>query len=155
MEEERARQEEAQKRAEEETKVQPEQSHSAESAPIVEEVEMVEVGDEEEEQLRQAIALSVQKGKITNNVQMLEDDEEEMQLAMQMSLGTAQVACGNEFNPFQPASTESEEDNKNLMEDPNFVSSILMSLPGVDPDDERIKVIFSLFLNFQECFETT
>jgi len=52
-------------------------------------------------------------------------EDQEMLLAMQMSM---------------QASQQSEDVNK-LMEDPQFVSSVLMSLPGVDPNDERVKGI--------------
>jgi 26S proteasome regulatory subunit N10 len=37
-----------------------------------------------------------------------------------------------------------KDDISSVMEDPNFVNSVLMTLPGVDPNDERIKVILAL-----------
>jgi len=70
-----------------------------------------------------AIPTSIPTTTSTPDVVMQDlTEEQEMQLAMQMSV------------------SQSEDVNK-LMEDPQFVSSVLMSLPGVDPNDERVKSI--------------
>jgi 26S proteasome regulatory subunit N10 len=149
MEEERARQEEAKKKMEAEKgpeEQKPSQT-AAESTPQSKEVEMSDAAEEDEDLLAQAIALSMQAEKkpqpeapspapvssATSDVQMQDDDDEEMRLAMQMSLASGAPAA--------PAAAPSggEDISKDLMEDPNFVNSILMSLPGVDPDDDRIK----------------
>jgi len=145
MEEERARQEEARKKAEAENKGQ--EPTATESTPQTasKEVEMSEaVGEEDEDLLQQAIALSMQQEKraqeqSTANAPSaisevnMQDDDEEMRLALQMSMASSP-------SPNQPTtSTGGEDISKELMEDPNFVNSILMSLPGVDPDDDRIK----------------
>jgi len=102
------------------------------------------VGEEDEDLLQQAIALSMQQEKraqeqSTANAPSaisevnMQDDDEEMRLALQMSMASSP-------SPNQPTtSTGGEDISKELMEDPNFVNSILMSLPGVDPDDDRIK----------------
>jgi len=63
----------------------------------------------------------------------VQDDDEEMRLALQMSMGSSPAPSS------QQPSVSGEDLSKELMEDPNFVNSILMSLPGVDPDDDRIK----------------
>jgi len=141
MEEERARQEER-KKAETQAESKPSEppSKSEESSK---EVEMTESPDNDEDLLQQAIALSMQQEKqtasttpsnvvpsspsISSDVHM-QDDDDETRLAIQMSLAS----------PMQQ-STSGEDINKELMEDSNFVNSILMSLPGVDPDDDRIK----------------
>jgi hypothetical protein len=47
------------------------------------------------------------------------------------------------FNEYVQESTTAaggDDEISRVMEDPNFVNSVLMSLPGVDPNDERIKV---------------
>jgi len=169
MEEERARQEEARKKAEGQTENKPSitESTTPSSTTPPKEVEMSEAGDDEEDLLQQAIALSMQHQKkvpeqttpvvtkntppvVTKNtppptstplptdVHMQDDDDEEMQRAMQLSLIASDTTPPSSQ---QTASTSSgdEDINKELMEDPNFVNSILMSLPGVDPDDDRIK----------------
>jgi len=153
MEEERARQEEARKRAEVQTENKPQIQSSTPNEPP-KEVEMSEVGDEDEDLLQQAIALSMQQEKklaeqsasTTNappatpsiDTQMQDDDDEEMRLAMRMSL-TSGTTLSSSNQQTAASTTSGEEISKELMEDPNFVNSILMSLPGVDPDDERIK----------------
>jgi len=146
MEEERARQEEARKKAEAENKGQ--EPTATESTPQTasKEVEMSEaVGEEDEDLLQQAIALSMQQEKraqeqSTANAPSaisevnMQDDDEEMRLALQMSMASSPSS-----NQKPATSTGGEDISKELMEDPNFVNSILMSLPGVDPDDDRIK----------------
>jgi len=140
MEEERARQEER-KKAETPTESKPSE------VPVItqpsKEIEMSEgaIGDDDEDLLQQAIALSMQQGKQTvtpdevtsvpSNTSIdtpMEDEDEEMRLAMQMSLSS----------PAEQSKT-GEDISEELMDDTNFVNSILMSLPGVNPDDDRIK----------------
>jgi len=136
MEEERARQEERRK-AETQTESKVNEVPVSTQPP---EVEMTEAADDDEELLQQAIALSMQQEKqtaasevvsapsITSSAIISMEDDEEMRLAMQMSLGSP-----------QQANASGEDIGKELMEDANFVNSILMSLPGVNPDDDRIK----------------
>jgi len=154
MEEERARQEEARKRAEntgaEKSEASAPQSSTPESSTTQPstEVEMTEAIDDDE--FKQALALSMQMEKSSQSVpdstsraptvsspsedvQMEDEDEQMFLAALQMSMGPS-------ANPAPQVTSSSGEDiNKELMEDPNFVNSILMSLPGVDPDDDRIK----------------
>jgi len=59
------------------------------------------------------------------------DDEEEMAKALSMSL----------LQPASSASSSTSADVAQIMEDPNFVNSVLSTLPGVDPNDERIKSV--------------
>jgi len=165
LEEERARQEEARKKAEMESKetkpISTENTNSSSpppsqitttEPPVSKEVEMTELDDDE---LKQAFALSMEQSSITPSVstsspsvstpptsntsqeiQMEDDYDSEMRLALEMSLGESTISAPK----VNSISTASEGDiNKELMEDPNFVNSILMTLPGVDPDDERIK----------------
>jgi len=138
MEEERARQEERRKA---ETQTESKVNEVPVSTQPSKEVEMTEAADEDEELLLQAIALSMQQEKQTaapevvsapstsSAVISMQEDDEEMRLAMQMSLGS----------PTQQVNASGEDIGKELMEDANFVNSILMSLPGVNPDDDRIK----------------
>lgn len=156
MEEERARQEEARKKLEAESKPaeqKPEQTIVPPAAPS-KEVEMEEADDYD--LLQQALALSMQQEKPstsaptpaaptpstnvqTSNTQdvQMDDMDEEMRLALQMSLTGAPTSSAQ--NTSSSTTTSGEDINKELMEDPSFVNSILMSLPGVDPDDDRIK----------------
>ena len=59
------------------------------------------------------------------------EEDSEMALAIRMSM----------TNPTQTSSDKPVDEINQVMEDPNFVNSVLMSLPGVDPNDERIKVL--------------
>jgi len=146
MEEERARQEEARKKTEAESK-----GATADTATIPKpettpstEVQMGEASTDmdEDELLQQALALSMaqattqapataQTPTITptsTDVQMADEDEE-MRLALQLSMAGGAPQAQSQTTPASDAS--------NI--DSNFVNSILSSLPGVDPDDERIK----------------
>jgi len=143
MEEERARQEAARKAeaAQTETPSQP----TTAVQPTSTEVQMGEASGEMDDEalLQQAIALSMQAEKataptptvpttVTQDVHM-EDDDDDLKLAMQMSLAA---------NTSQPSTQEKPAEGGDLsaaMNDPSFVNSLLASLPGVDPDDERIK----------------
>ncbi|XP_027767179.1 26S proteasome non-ATPase regulatory subunit 4, partial [Empidonax traillii] len=70
-------------------------------------------------------------------------EEEQIAYAMQMSLQ------GAEFAPAEAAEVESsamdtsepakEEDDYDVMQDPEFLQSVLENLPGVDPNNEAIR----------------
>jgi 26S proteasome regulatory subunit N10 len=142
MEEERARQEASSKATGE---------ASTPSKPATQEVEMSEAGDDDE-LLRQALAMSMvpessststetkppttttaatstTSSTASQDVEMSDELSEEQEIALAMQMSLAQQAA---------LSGESVDLNK-VMEDPNFVNSVLMSLPGVDPNDDRIK----------------
>jgi len=145
MEEERARQEAARKKEEgdsgkptEPSTPAPSTSTNATSTPNVAMSDDMDDGDEA--LLAQAIAMSMQSEKAqaqaqpqSSNTSMdsemkdVEDDDE-MALALQMSMQESQRGAQN-----------SNQELNQAMEDPNFVNSVLSSLPGVDPNDERIK----------------
>jgi len=150
MEEERARQEaEAKKKSDSNAPI------PATTAPVPQatpDVEMAEV--DEEAELAKAIALSMQPEplltpkaepktstpvtKPSEDTQMQElSEEQEVELALQMSL--AADAAKKNSAPSQPASSTPS----NHMADPDFVNSVLLSLPGVDPNDERIKSVLA------------
>lgn len=148
MEEERARQEADAKRKGEEASTQ-EQKPAAEQP--TKEVEMSEA-PEDEEDLAQALQMSMQGSEAPKqqaqpaeaqvpDVDM--DEDQEMQMALQMSMLQEQAQAA-------PASTPTEEETSTdeinrVMEDPNFVNSVLLSLPGVDPNDDRIKDVLKSF----------
>jgi len=150
MEEERARQDAANKKSSGETggdvpatPVTPANTNTSSSAKSGGDEEMADAEDEDE-MLKQAIAMSMAGGASTpsstpsapsntsssnaqsrGDVDMGEEltEEQEMQLALQMSMNAA----------------SGEQDMGEMMNDPNFVNSVLASLPGVDPNDEQIK----------------
>jgi len=67
------------------------------------------------------------------------DMDEDMKLALMMSM--------QENAPTKPEEKKPEEkpntDLLKVMEDPNFVNSVLLDLPGVDPDDPKIKDVLN------------
>ncbi|XP_066530978.1 26S proteasome non-ATPase regulatory subunit 4a isoform X1 [Hoplias malabaricus] len=67
-------------------------------------------------------------------------EEEQIAYAMQMSL------AGGEFGesmdtgaPMDTAESAKEEDDYDVMQDPEFLQSVLENLPGVDPNNEAIR----------------
>jgi len=157
MEEERARQEaEAKKKSDSNAPASSTSTPApAITAPLPQatpDVEMAEV--DEEAELAKAIALSMQPEpqltpkaepktstsgtKPSEDTQMQElSEEQEVELALQMSL--AADAAKKNSTPSQPASSTPS----NQMTDPDFVNSVLSSLPGVDPNDERLKSVLA------------
>lgn len=156
MEEERARQAQASKQTE---------GTQETSTGTSKEVEMIDANDEESLLLQEALKMSMQAAPATstptntnattNNTnnqapQVTQDvdmddlsEDQQMMLAMQMSMNQAATQTPT---PTSTSNTGSSEVNK-VMEDPNFVNSVLMSLPGVDPNDERIKSVLEGLLS--------
>jgi len=140
------------------------------SAPS-QDVEMSEVS-EEDELLRQALAMSMlpppqtsspkqqqqqpvappvgqPKPTITDAIMADVDDDDELQKALQMSL-TEHPKEKKEEKPSVAKPQQSQTDVSKAMEDPNFVNSVLMTLPGVDPNDPRIKSVLASLSKPQE-----
>ncbi|GMJ06924.1 MULTIUBIQUITIN CHAIN BINDING PROTEIN 1, regulatory particle non-ATPase 10 [Hibiscus trionum] len=136
MEEERARQEAAAKRAAEEAsgqekgeEAQP-QSDSQNATSTA--TEKVSDPMDEDDLLKQAVALSMNipgSDSSAGDAQMSEatNDDQEFALALQMSM--------------QDGSKDSSapSDVSKVLGDQSFMSSILSSLPGVDPNDPNVK----------------
>lgn len=166
MEEERARQEAARKKEEEANRPPGTEAPatSTTSAPSGD-VSMADVDADDE--LAQALAMSVREQQAASStpvpapttsapvttpapdsqdVDMSEDDE--MALALQMSMQEANKAKSSSSAPSTSATSTSakpdtQSDVNRVMEDPNFVNSVLATLPGVDPNDERIKSVLA------------
>lgn len=68
------------------------------------------------------------------------DEDEEMRLAMQMSLQADREKTEKQA---QQQPQQATTDINKIIEDPNFVNQVLMSLPGVDPNDDRIKSVLA------------
>lgn len=161
MEEERARQDQARKKAE----------GTQETSNTSKEVEMIDANDEESLLLQEALKMSMQttaptstpvsntnvsaNNTNTNNqtasqntpadVDMDElSEDQQMMLALQMSMNQASTT---QAPPSSTSNTNASSEMNKVMEDPNFVNSVLMSLPGVDPNDERIKSVLEGLLS--------
>ncbi|XP_021286189.1 26S proteasome non-ATPase regulatory subunit 4 homolog [Herrania umbratica] len=137
MEEERARQEAAAKRAAEEAtrqekgeEAQPQSDSQNATTAATEKV--TDPMDEDDALLKQALALSMNipgSDSSAGDAEMSEatNDDKELALALQMSM--------------QESSKDSsaQSDVSKVLGDQSFMSSILSSLPGVDPNDPNVK----------------
>ncbi|XP_015889728.2 26S proteasome non-ATPase regulatory subunit 4 homolog [Ziziphus jujuba] len=144
MEEERARQEAAAKKAAEEASKQEkggEQASSSQDATMTERATVAtseaenktnDSADDDNALLQQALAMSMDQpasGHDARDTDMSDaaGDDPELALALQLS-----VQEGNK-------DPTSQTDMSKLLADQNFVSNILASLPGVDPNDPSVK----------------
>lgn len=104
-------------------------------------------GSSEEALLEKALAMSLE----TDNSQgvgptssipdfaMMSEDEQ-IAYAMQMSLQHAHESAGSsKEEPMETDSTEKDDDYSEVMNDPEFLESVLQNLPGVDPQSEAIR----------------
>lgn len=155
MEEERARQEAAAKKAAEEASKQEkggEQPTSSQDATMTERATAPEAGadnkatdlmDDENALLQQALAMSMDdpaSSHDTRDTDMSDAaaDDPELALALQLSV---QDSTKDSSNP---------ADMSKLLADQSFVSSILASLPGVDPNDPSVKDLLASMQNQSE-----
>ncbi|XP_011099843.1 26S proteasome non-ATPase regulatory subunit 4 homolog isoform X1 [Sesamum indicum] len=143
MEEERARQEAAAKKAAEEASKQEkgEQQSTSQDATMTDNVnadtsepekKTNDLMDDENALLQQALAMSMDDSSSTVAVRDTDmsdasADDHDLQLALQLSV---QDGAADQSN---------QTDMNKLLADQSFVSSILASLPGVDPNDPHVK----------------
>ncbi|XP_057965060.1 26S proteasome non-ATPase regulatory subunit 4 homolog [Malania oleifera] len=161
MEEERARQEAAAKRAAEEAARQEkggEQQSSSQDVVMTEQAAAVgaseaddkrnDLTDDENALLQQALAMSMDDTSSTRTVRDTDSvrdmdmpevvDDPELALALQLSVQDSMKESG------------SQTDMSKLLADQSFVSSILASLPGVDPNDPSVKDLLASMQNQSE-----
>jgi 26S proteasome regulatory subunit N10 len=144
MEEERARQEAAAKKAAEDASKQEkggEQPSASQDATMTENVSAAAPGaedktsdlmDDENALLQQALAMSMDDpaaSVVTRDTDMSEAAAEDQDLALALQLSVQDGA----------KEQASQTDMSQLLADQSFVSSILASLPGVDPNDPSVK----------------
>ncbi|KAK4493434.1 hypothetical protein RD792_011591 [Penstemon davidsonii] len=144
MEEERARQEAAAKKAAEEAVKQEkgeQQSTSSRNATMTENVDAGtsspekktrDLTDDENALLQQALAMSMDDSSSDvairdTDMSDASADDHDLQLALQLSV---QEGAADQSN---------QTDMNKLLADQSFVSSVLASLPGVDPNDPHVK----------------
>ncbi|XP_047317983.1 26S proteasome non-ATPase regulatory subunit 4 homolog [Impatiens glandulifera] len=133
MEEERARQEAAAKKAAEEATKQEKGEQSTSQDATMSESESdnkADLMDDENALLQQALAMSMDDpvaSTVDTDMSEAAGMDQDLALALQLSV--------------QDSTTEqsSETDMSKLLADQSFVSSILASLPGVDPNDPSVK----------------
>ncbi|GLT44558.1 hypothetical protein SLA2020_184440 [Shorea laevis] len=146
MEEERARQEAAAKKAAEEAAKQEkggEQQSSSQDATMTEQTSAAtseadkknDLTDEENALLQQALAMSMDDPSSSPELRDTDmsdaaADDPELALALQLSVQDS-------------TKDSSQEDVSKLLSDQSFVSSILSSLPGVDPSDPSVKELLA------------
>ncbi|KAG5239103.1 26S PROTEASOME NON-ATPASE REGULATORY SUBUNIT 4-like protein ISOFORM X1 [Salix viminalis] len=146
MEEERARQEAAAKRAADEAarqgKGEEPPSNSQDTAMVDKDAEATNSAadpmDEVNALLQQAIALSMENAASDPSVRDSEmaeatNDDQDLAMALQMSIQES------------AKDSSSQSDMSKALEDQSFVSSVLASLPGVDPNDPSVKELLASF----------
>ncbi|KAL1536864.1 proteasome regulatory particle base subunit rpn10 [Salvia divinorum] len=153
MEEERARQEAAAKKAAEEAgkgeKGEPSTSQDAIMTENVDpgtsepEKKTHDLTDDENALLQQALAMSMDDSSSTVAVRDTDmsdasADDHDLQLALQLSV---QDGKGDQSNP---------NDANNIFADQSYMSSVLAQLPGVDPNDPAIKDLLASMQNQSE-----
>ncbi|GAB4847548.1 proteasome regulatory particle base subunit rpn10 [Ancistrocladus abbreviatus] len=154
MEEERARQEAAAKKAAEDAARQEKggEQPSSEDATMAESSnatnteankKKTDLTDDENALLQQALAMSMDEPGSTTTVQDMEMsdaavDDQDLQLALQLSVQDGTKESAN------------QTDMSKLLADESFVSSILASLPGVDPNDPSVKDLLASMQNQSE-----
>jgi 26S proteasome regulatory subunit N10 len=147
MEEERARQEAAAKKAAEDASKQEkggEQQAISQDATMTErtstEAETNDMMDDENALLQQALAMSMDDAVVNHDVRdadMSEAATDDVDLARALQLSQT------------PASLAADPVGK-LLADQSFVSSVLASLPGVDPNDPSVKDLLASMQNQSE-----
>ncbi|KAM6903205.1 26S proteasome non-ATPase regulatory subunit 4-like [Lycodopsis pacificus] len=66
-------------------------------------------------------------------------EEEQIAYAMQMSLAGGEYGEMDAAAPMDTGESAKEEDDYDVMQDPEFLQSVLENLPGVDPNNEAIR----------------
>ncbi|KAG5123628.1 hypothetical protein JHK82_030365 [Glycine max] len=155
MEEERARQEAAAKKAAEDAanlEKGDEQQASSQHATMTEragaatseaENKTSDLMDDENALLQQALAMSMDDSAISHDVKdtdMSEASASDPDLALALQLSITDSAKDQ----------SSQSDMSKLLADQSFVSSILASLPGVDPNDPSVKDLLASMQNQSE-----
>ncbi|XP_076961068.1 26S proteasome non-ATPase regulatory subunit 4 homolog isoform X2 [Bidens hawaiensis] len=139
MEEERARQEAAAKKAaDESTSQDATMSENVGTSASEAENKKDDLMDDENALLQQALAMSMDEpaATVTTRDTDMADaavDDQDLALALQYSM--------------QDGAKDQSEDMGKLLADQSFVSSILTSLPGVDPNDPSVKDLLASMQN--------
>ncbi|XP_051141004.1 26S proteasome non-ATPase regulatory subunit 4 homolog isoform X1 [Andrographis paniculata] len=156
MEEERARQEAAAKKAAEEaTKQEKGEQSTSQDTTMTENVnpgssepekKTADLTDDENALLQQALMMSMDDNSSTAAVRDTDmsdasADDHDLQLAIQLSVQEGAAGGSDQTN---------QADMSKLLADQNFVSSILASLPGVDPNDPHVKDLLASMQNQSE-----
>ncbi|XP_048849749.1 26S proteasome non-ATPase regulatory subunit 4 [Brienomyrus brachyistius] len=101
-------------------------------------------GDESEEALLKMSVSQPESGAAVLPDFSTMTEEEQIAYAMQMSLQGAGGDYGDPVAmdtgvPMDTADSAKEEDDYDVMQDPEFLQSVLENLPGVDPNNEAIR----------------
>ncbi|KAH9621927.1 hypothetical protein KSS87_022206, partial [Heliosperma pusillum] len=166
MEEERARQEAAAKKAAEDASGQQKGESSSQDAIMGESSgskdeadKKIDIMDDENALLQQALAMSMDEPASTTTVRDIDMSDaavdEDLQLdSIEALLIRYRVPSALQLSVEDSAkdssSHSSQTDMSKLLSDQSFVSSILASLPGVDPNDPSVKDLLASMQNQSE-----
>ncbi|TYJ47458.1 hypothetical protein E1A91_A02G191000v1 [Gossypium mustelinum] len=136
MEEERARQEAAAKKAAEESSKQEKGGEEQDATMTERASEGASEADNKKNEFLQALAMSMDEPASSQDLQDTEMSDaaaEDPELALALQLSVQDSA----------KDSSSQADMSKLLADQSFVSSILASLPGVDPNDPSVKEVLA------------
>ncbi|KAH1113333.1 hypothetical protein J1N35_006711 [Gossypium stocksii] len=136
MEEERARQEAAAKKAAEESSKQEKGGEEQDAMMTERASEGASEADNKKNEFLQALAMSMDEPASSQDLQDTEMSDaaaEDPELALALQLSVQDSA----------KDSSSQADMSKLLADQSFVSSILASLPGVDPNDPSVKEVLA------------
>uniref|UniRef100_A0A8C9V8N8 26S proteasome non-ATPase regulatory subunit 4 n=2 Tax=Scleropages formosus TaxID=113540 RepID=A0A8C9V8N8_SCLFO len=129
---------------EEQRQRQEEEARRTAAASVVESGISAPSGDDQDEPL---LKMSMSQPEV--DASMLPDfssmtEEEQIAYAMQMSLQGAEYSGTESIDldrgaPMDTGEAVKEEDDYDVMQDPEFLQSVLENLPGVDPNNEAIR----------------
>lgn len=140
MEEQRQRQEEEQRRAQAQSAADGSDPGAGPSTGTV-----AADAQSEEALLERALAMSTETPAATRSVAMPDfanmTEEEQIAFAMQMSMQEAQEPVTQAAKKARKDETpmEVDEDDSEVITDPEFLQSVLENLPGVDPQSDAIR----------------
>ncbi|XP_023659781.1 26S proteasome non-ATPase regulatory subunit 4 [Paramormyrops kingsleyae] len=129
---------------EEQRQRQEEEARRAAAASAAEAGIPTSAGDESEEALLKMSVSQPESGAAVLPDFSSMTEEEQIAYAMQMSLQGAGGDYGEPVAmdtgvPMDTADSAKEEDDYDVMQDPEFLQSVLENLPGVDPNNEAIR----------------
>ncbi|XP_077598982.1 26S proteasome non-ATPase regulatory subunit 4a [Stigmatopora nigra] len=124
---------------EEQRQRQEEETRRAAAASVAEgSVPMPAVDESEEALLKMSVSQPETGAAVIPDFSSM-TEEEQIAYAMQMSLAGGEYSEMDTGVPMEASDSVKEEDDYDVMQDPEFLQSVLENLPGVDPNNEAIR----------------
>ncbi|XP_019723398.1 26S proteasome non-ATPase regulatory subunit 4a [Hippocampus comes] len=125
---------------EEQRQRQEEEARRAAAASVAEGSVSMPAADESEDALLKMSVSQPETGAAVIPDFSTMTEEEQIAYAMQMSLAGGEYSSEMDTGvPMEATDSVKEEDDYDVMQDPEFLQSVLENLPGVDPNNEAIR----------------